>query len=64
MHKKLCKDSKEHATKIISYEKKNKLRLTTGDNKLYRKQKTCHICKKEFNTDNNYKKYYKVIDHS
>ena len=44
--------------------KKNKLRLTTGDNKLYRKQKTCHICKKEFNTDNNYKKYYKVIDHS
>ena len=43
--------------------KKKKLRLTTGYNKLYRKQKTCHICKKEFNTDNNYKKYYKVIDH-
>ena len=37
--------------------------LTIKENKSYRKQKTCYICKKEFRTDNNYKKYYKVKDH-
>ena len=33
------------------------------ENKSYRTQKACHICEKEFSTDNNDKKYYKVRDH-
>ena len=34
--------------------------LTIEKNKSYRKQKTCHICKKQFSTDD--KKYYKFTD--
>ena len=30
--------------------------LTIKENKSYRKQKDCHICKKEFSIDNNDKK--------
>ena len=56
--KSFCKDLKEHATKIISYGKKR-----NEENKSYHKQKACDICKKEFSTDNNNKKYYKVKDY-
>ena len=31
--------------------------------KTHRWQKKCHICKKEFSTDDNNEKYYKVKDH-
>ena len=31
--------------------------------KNHNKQKVCHICRKEFNTDDNDKKYHKVKDH-
>ena len=54
---KLCKDLREHATKIINYEKKNTTPLT----KNHSKQEVCYIFKKEFNTDD--KKLYKVRDH-
>ena len=37
--------------------------LTDEENKSYKKQKVCYICKKEFSTDDN-KKYQKVRDHS
>ena len=42
--------------------------LTNEENKSYCKQKVCHICKKEFRTDNEdngitLKKYHKVRDH-
>ena len=39
--------------------------LTYEENKSYKKQKVCHICKKEFSTDNDNdnKEYYKVRDH-
>ena len=30
--------------------------LTNEENKLYQKQKVCHICKKEFSVDDNDKK--------
>ena len=36
--------------------------LTHEENKSYKKQKACYICKKEFSTDDN-KKYHKVRDH-
>ena len=58
---KFCKDLREHITKIINYEKKKMIPLTTKE-KIYRnKQKICYVCKKEFN--NNDKKNYKVRDH-
>ena len=59
--KKFCKDLREHAIKIINYEKKNMISLTTKEKTFHNKQKPCYICKKEFN--NNDKKNYKVRDH-
>ena len=59
--KTFCKDLREHATKIINYEKKKMVPLTTKDEICYNKQKICYICKKEFN--NNDKKQQKVRDH-
>ena len=59
--KKFCKDLREHAMKIINYEKKKMVSLTTEEEIHYNKQKICYICKKEFN--NNDKKQQKVKDH-
>ena len=61
--KNLCLDLKEHATKIINYEKKEMMRLTKEEKKIRREQKVCYICKKEFSTDGDNKKYNKVRDH-
>ena len=58
-----CKELKEHATKIINYEKKEMIPLTYRENKSYKKQKVCYICKKGFSTDDDNKKYHKVRDH-
>ena len=55
--KKFCKDLREHATKIINYEKKKMIPLTTKEEIDYYKQKICYICKKEFD-----KRNYKVRD--
>ena len=59
--KKFCKDLREHATRIINYEKKNMVPLTTKEKINYSKEKICYICKKEF--DNDDKKNHKVRDH-
>ena len=59
--KKFSKDFREHASKIINYEKKKMIPLTTEEKIYHEKQKICYICKKEFN--NNDKKNYKVRDH-
>ena len=53
-----CKYLKEHATTIINYEKKEMIPLTDEENKSYKKQKVCYICKKEFSTDDDNKKYH------
>ena len=45
--KKFCKDLREHATKIINYEKKKMIPLTKEE-KTYNEQEICYICKKEF----------------
>ena len=63
------KDLKEHAIKIINYEKKEMIPVTDEENKSYFKQEVCHICKKEFITDiensseNMFIKYRIVRDH-
>ena len=59
--KKLSKDLKEHASKLIDYEKKKMILLTTEKKIYHNKQKICYICKKGFN--NNDKKNYKVRHH-
>ena len=41
-----CEDLREHAMKIINYEKKKKkISLTDKENNSYEKQKVCYICK-------------------
>ena len=59
--KKFCKDLREHSTKIINYEKKKMIALTTEEKIHYNKQNVCYISKKEF--DNNNIKQQKVRDH-
>ena len=59
--KKFCKNLKEHATRIINYEKKKIIPLTKEEKINYNDQQICYICKKEFSNDD--KKNYKVRDH-
>ena len=50
--KNFCLDLREHAKKIIDYEKKKEMiPLTKEEKKIHRKQKVCYICKKVFSTD-------------
>ena len=58
---KFCEDLREHATKIINYEKKDMIPLTKKEEENYNNQKVCYICKKEF--DKSDKKHHKVRDH-
>ena len=41
-----CKNLREHAMKIINYEKKERIPLTNEENEYYEMQKVCYICKK------------------
>ena len=45
--KNFCLGLREHATKIINYEKKEMMPLTKKEEKKHNKQKVCHICKKK-----------------
>ena len=60
------KDIKEYETEIMNYEKKIDT-INYEENKSYEKQKGCYICKKNINTDKNFKNafklYHKVRDH-
>ena len=62
--KNFCLDLQEHVTKIIKHEKKKEMiPITFEENKSYKKQKGCYICKKGFSTDDDNKKYHKVRHH-
>ena len=54
--KNFCLDLREHATKIINYEKKEMIPLRKKEEEKHNKQELCYICKKGFTTDdsNNY----------
>ena len=62
-----CKDLREHAMKIMNYEKKETIPLTNEENELYEMQKICYMCKIIFYTDKNDKKafklYHNIRDH-
>ena len=57
----VCKDLREHATKIINYEKKDTIPLTKKEEENYNNKKVCYICKKGF--DKSDKKHHTVRDH-
>ena len=59
--KNFCLDSREHATKIINYKKKEMIPLTRDE--WHYQQKVCHICKRIFSTNYNNKKCRKVKDY-
>ena len=54
-----CEDLKDQAMKIINYEKKEMIPLTDEEKESYENQEICHICEKEFCTDENNKKKFK-----
>ena len=59
--KKVCKELREHATKIINYKKKKMIPLTIKEKIYHNEQKMCYICKKEFDISN--KNHHKVDHH-
>ena len=58
-----CKNLKEHTARIINYKNREMMPLAHEQNKSSKRQKVCYICKKEFSTDDNNKKYDNVRDH-
>ena len=50
--KRFCDDLKEHDTRITNYEMKPMDLLTEDEKESYENQELCHICVKEFYTDN------------
>ena len=70
MYEKVFQRLREHARKIIDYEKKKMIPLTTEEKIYHNKQKICYTCIKEFNNNDTTepsslerKKNYKVRDH-
>ena len=61
--KNFCLDLREHATKIINYEKKETVPFTKEEKKIHHRQKKCYAGRKRFSTHDDNKKYHKVIDH-
>ena len=45
--KKFCLDLREHATKIIKYEKEEMISLRKEEKRAHRIQTRCYICKKK-----------------
>ena len=58
--KNFCMDLREHATKIINYDKKEMIPLPKKEEKMHNEQKNCFTCKKRFSTDDDKKKYHNV----
>ena len=61
--KNLCLDLREHATKLINYEKKKEMIPLINEKKIHRDQKVCYICQKRFSNDDDNEKYYRARDH-
>ena len=59
--KRFCDDLKEHVTRITNYEMKPMILLTEEEEESYKSQEQCHICEKEFCTND--KEMRKVRDH-
>ena len=55
-------DLREHAEKIINYEKAKIIAPTKKERKAHRDQKVCYMCKRAFSSDDD-DEYYKIKDH-
>ena len=55
-----CNDLKELANKIINYEIKETIPLTNEKKESHKNQQVCYICEKEFCTDKDNKKEFKL----
>ena len=55
--KRFCNDLNEHVIRIINYETKPMIALTEEEKESYKNQELCHICDKEFCSDNNNNEY-------
>ena len=55
-----CKDLKDQSIKIINYAKKTIIPLIDGEKEVHENQKICYICEKEFYTDKNNEKEFKL----
>ena len=60
--KRFCENLRERVLRIINCGKKKIIPLTKEERKAHRWAKICYICKKEFTTDNDDRKTYKVRD--
>ena len=58
--KMFCNDLKEQVNKIINYEMKAMIPLTNEEKESYENQEIFHICEKEFCTDKDNKKEFKL----
>ena len=47
----MCKDLKDHATKVIDFKKKTMTPLTKEEEDNYNKENICYICEKYFNNN-------------
>ena len=61
--KNFCLGLREHATKIINYERKEMIPLTKEEKRAHCALRRYYICKKKFSIDDKNKKYHKVRDH-
>ena len=59
--KKFCDGLKEHVNRIINFEMKPMIPLTDEEKESHENQQLCHICEKEFCTDKDNKKEYKLM---
>ena len=55
-----CKDLKDEAMKITTYEKKDLIPLTDEEKETHENQEICYICDQEFYMDENNKKEFKL----
>ena len=58
--KMFCNDLKQQVNKIINYEMKAMIPLTNEEKESYENQEICHISEKEFCTDKDNKKEFKL----
>ena len=59
--KTFCKDLKDQAIKIINYEKKEMIPLTSKEKETHENQKICYICEEEFCTNENNEEEFRKI---
>ena len=55
--KRFCNDLKENLSRLTNYEMKPMDPLTEDEKESYKNQELCHICDKEFCSDNNNNEY-------